>query len=474
MGSNTETVDRPAAGGTPSVVFKGSVNKKNRKISGVHREAARDIPVFKRTQVLVVGGGPAGTAAAIAAGRLGAEVTLVERYNHLGGLSTGGLVLWIDRMTDWQGTHVIQGIGRDLLSSLPEGGLAGAPSSLWGSRDAEAAAYWGMRTSAFHGVVTWSPTIDPEWMKWRSLQLVTEAKVDLLLHAWGAAPIVEDGTVKGAIFESKQGRMAIYADVVIDTTGDGDLFAQAGAAYDSDINEDDIHHCMNVSWLFGGVDMEAWIDFRTREPERFADFMQKGREAMGFFDRPFVSWRRDVGLFMGPRMAGYDCLSVDDLTTVEIQSRELMVRHLEFYKAHGPGFRDAFLMLSGPQMGSRHSRRLKGVESVTRAQWSTGTPLPTEVGVSPSLSPKFPNISVPYGCLVPQDVDGLLAAGKHVACDMHSHSFLREIPQCWMTGHAAGAAAALAVKNGVQPRAVDIPQLQDALRAQGAYLNGGR
>jgi hypothetical protein len=462
--------DRPAAAGTPSLVFSGGAARKSREDLGTHHEAAREVPIFKRTQVLVIGGGPAGTAAAIAAGRLGADVTLVERYNHLGGLSTGGLVLWIDRMTDWAGKLVIQGIGKELLGSLPAEGIAGPPPSKWGSTDKELAAYWALRTSAFHGIVTWSPTIDPEWLKWKSLELVTGAKVDLLLHAWAAAPIMDGNKVTGAILESKQGRVAITADVVIDTSGDGDMFAMAGAAYDADINQNDIHHCMNVSWLFGGVEMEQWIEFRSRHPDQFAKFMERGREAVGFFDRPFVSWRKDVALFMGPRMAGYSCLSIDDLTTVEIESRRLMVAHMEFYRAHAPGFAGAFLALSGPQMGSRHSRRLHGVESVTRSQWETGGVLATEIGVSPSLSPKFPNISVPYGSLVPDTVDGLLAAGKHLSCDMHSHSFLREIPQCWMTGHAAGAAAALAVQAGVQPRHVDIAALQGTLLKQGAYL----
>jgi len=93
----------------------------------------------------------------------------------------------------------------------------------------------------------------------------------------------------------------------------------------------------------------------------------------------------------------------------------------------------------------RHSRRLVGAKKVLRAQWPTGVPHADEIGVSPSLAPKFPNISIPYGCLVPVELEGLLACGRHVSCDANSHSFLREIPQCWVTGQAAGTAAALAV-----------------------------
>jgi hypothetical protein len=128
------------------------------------------------------------------------------------------------------------------------------------------------------------------------------------------------------------------------------------------------------------------------------------------------------------------------------------------------------MMLSAPQIGVRHARRLKGLDSVLRSRWPEGTPLPDEIGVTPAVSPKFPNISIPYGALVPQKLDGLLACGRHISCDKNSHGFMREIPQCWITGQAAGVAAALAVKQGVQPRAVDVASVQAALLKQGVYL----
>ncbi len=130
-------------------------------------------------------------------------------------------------------------------------------------------------------------------------------------------------------------------------------------------------------------------------------------------------------------------------------------------------------MLSAPQIGVRHARRLTGVGSVLRSQWPVGLPLIDEIGVTPAVSPKFPNISIPYGALVPQQLDGLLACGRHISCDRNSHGFMREIPQCWITGQAAGVAAALAVQAGVAPRAVDIPALQAALLGQGVYLRPG-
>ena len=168
---------------------------------------------------------------------------------------------------------------------------------------------------------------------------------------------------------------------------------------------------MNTSWLFGGVDMDRWIDFKTGQPDKHAAFMARGRAECGLFDRPFVSWCQDIALFMGPRQTGYLALDVDDLTAVELRSHRAMGAHLGFYRAHAPGFERAYPMLSAPQIGVRH-----------------------------------------------------------VACDKNSHGFMREIPQCWITGQAAGTAAALAVKQGVRVRAVDIAAPQADLLGQGVFL----
>jgi len=450
-------------------IFERDAKPVRQPLGTVH-EPGREIPVYRQCDVLVVGGGPSGTAAAAAAAREGADVCLLERYNHLGGLSTGGLVIWIDRMTDWEGRHVIRGFAEEVFDRLPADAVAGPPREDWGSQDPAKAHHWSFRTAAYHGIVTWSPTIDPERLKLLSQELLIERGVKLVYHSWAAMPLMEEGRVVGAAFESKEGRMAVRAKVVVDCTGDGDLFARAGAAFTDDIQENDVHHCMNTSWLFGGVDMSRWLAFRSGDPDGYNAFMAGGREACGLFERPFVSWRDDIALFMGPRQSGYSALDVDDLTSVEVRSHRAMAAHLEYFRQHAPGFQNAFMMLSAPQIGVRHARRLKGVDAVLRSRWPEGTPLPDEIGVTPAVSPKFPNISVPYGALVPIELDGLLAAGRHISCDSNSHGFMREIPQCWITGQAAGVAAALAARAGVEPRAVAIDQLQEALLAQGVYL----
>ena len=438
---------------------------------GTVREDAREIDVYHRCDVAVIGGGPAGCAAAWAAAKAGADVTLVERYNCLGGLSTGGLVMWIDRMTDWQGDHVIQGFAREFIERMPKDGVAGPAQADWGSKDPAKVQYWQNRTTAFHGIVQWAPTLDPERMKLNNQEMLLQAGVRIVFHAWAARPIVEDGAAKGVVFESKAGRQAILAKVVVDTTGDGDMFARAGAEFDTDIEEGDVHHSMNTGWVLGGVDMNRWINWKVLYPEQLTQLIEQGRKELGFFQTPYVSWRPDIALWLGPRQSGLSALDVDDMTEVEIRSHRLMEGHWHFFRRHAPGFERAFPLQTAQQLGVRHTRRLAGVARIERKDWGDGTPAADEIGISPSISPKFPVVSVPYGSLVPRALDGLLAAGRHISCDANSHGFMREIPQCWMTGHAAGVGAAVAANRGVQPREVDIGEVRAILRAQGAHLS---
>ncbi len=204
-----------------------------------------------------------------------------------------------------------------------------------------------------------------------------ERGVRLVLHAWASVPIVEDGAVRGVVFESKEGRQAIYADVVIDCTGDGDVFARAGEQTEEDIEQDDIHHTMNTAFLVAGVDMDVWTEFRASQPEQYSALLKRGREQLRLFERPFVSWRKDIALFMGPRQSGYSGLTVDDLSDVEIRSHRIMSAMVAFYRENGPGFENAYLVLSGPQLEVRHTRPLVGTSKITRAQWTSGAVFPS-------------------------------------------------------------------------------------------------
>ena len=315
-----------------------------------------------------------------------------------------------------------------------------------------------------------------------SQRLVLEAGVDLVHHAWivGTVPDPADpARIAAVLMESKQGRWAIEADVFVDATGDADLVAGAagagpGTRVDRDLVDDidagDIHHAINTAWLFGGVDMRAWLALRATRPQDFAAFMARGRAELGLFEKPFVSWRDDVALFMGPRRAGLSALDLDDLTRVEVDSRESMAAHLAFYRAHAPGFASAWAMQVAPQVGARHSRRIVGVARMAREDWDHGTVHEDEIGISPAPSPAFPDVSVRYGALVPHRFANLLAPGKHLSSDPSSHAFMREIPQCWLTGQAAGVAAALAAPARSDLRQLSVASLQRSLRAQGVLL----
>jgi hypothetical protein len=217
--------------------------------------------------------------------------------------------------------------------------------------------------------------------------------------------------------------------------------------------------------------MDKWIDWKTANPDQLTEFMNRGREELGFFQTPYVSWRPDIALWLGPRQSGLSALDVDDMTEVEIRSHRLMEGHCQFFKKHAPGFENCFSLQSASQLGVRHTRRLAGIERIERKDWGNGVPVASEVGISPSISPKFPVVSVPYGSLVPRNLDGLLAAGRHMSCDANSHGFMREIPQCWLTGQAAGVGAAVAADRGVQPREVDVWDVRRILREQGAHLS---
>jgi hypothetical protein len=312
--------------------------------------------------------------------------------------------------------------------------------------------------------------VDPEWLKIVSLDLLEEAGAELLLHSWVVQTIVEDGVVGGVVLESKQGRRAVLAKVVVDTTGDLDVCALGGAAYESDVETGDVSHCMNVVWCWAGVDMDRWLAFTAESVEDYRDLMRRAAAELGHAELPVVSWRNDVCVFMGPRLAGYSGLDIDDLTAVEVESRRRMVDHLRFFCAHAPGFETAWLMTTASQTGIRHTRRLLGMQKLTSAGWKDGIRYADEIGVSPSPSPKFDPVSVPFGALLPAELDGVLAAGRHISCDPSTQSFMREIPQCWMTGQAAGVAAALATQGGTTPRAVDVHAVQLELQRQGAHL----
>ncbi len=424
--------------------------------------------------MLVIGGGPAGTAAAVAAGRLGADTVLVERYNHLGGLSTGGLVSWIDRMTDWDGNLIVAGVGAELIDRCGPDATLGPRPEIWGSKNPVEAAYWRVRTSALRDTVHWSPTVDPEVLKLVSNDIVRESNVHTLLHCWVVATIVREGSgghkVDGVIFESKQGRFALTAPVVIDCTGDGDVFALAGAGFDDDFDGESAHARLTTSFRFGNVDMRRYLDFWMLHQTEFKEIMQRAsQEGIGLLAHPTPY--DSVALFLTPKMAGYSALNVADLTEVEFVSRDVARKGLAFFRENVPGFARAWILDTASQVGTRHARRLVGAERITIDHWRDDGGYSDSIGLCPGMTPTFPTLQIPYRSLVPASVNGLLAAGRNLSADTSSHAALREIPECWAMGEAAGVAATLAVDGDIELRDIDIPALQAQLVKQGGIVD---
>lgn len=390
-------------------------------------QPARELPAMHSTDVLVVGGGPAGVMAALAARRAGAKVALIERYGCFGGLWTGGLVLVLI------GTHVKEG---GALKKV----VRGIPDECF-----ERLKKMGMMINQEAG--KYNPTPDPEAAKVVLDAMLQEAGVDLFLHCWGADAIMEGKTVKGAVFESKEGRQAILAKVVIDATGDGDIFASAGAGFEQ------IAYHVGTNYRLGNTDR---VD------------AEKGKKELKLHlgspePNPATRW---------VNMAGEDanCLKVADLTRLELAHRRTIWAEVEKIR-QTPGYEKVFLLQTASQLGVRISRLLAGTAKVTHQDYLSSKATAQTVSVCGSFSGLSGRaLPVPYGALVPKEIDGLLAAGRCICMEPKVCEVVRLIPACMTIGQAAGAAAALAVAGKAQPREVEPARLRELLTQQGAYV----
>lgn len=384
----------------------------------------RELPILHQTDVLVVGGGSAGVVAAIAARRAGASVTLVERYGHFGGLWTGGLVVLIIGHIVKGGKQVCQGIGEEMMRRLDK--LDGAI------------------IDRRPGV---NPTVDAEAAKYMMVEMIEEAGVDVFLHCWGVDAIVTENTVRGVVFESKSGRQAILAKIVVDATGDGDLFAAAGAEFE--------HRSHNVGLVsrIGNLDrVDAEKAGQAPKPRRFGSATPV----------PGVNW---VNL-TGPEVDGLD---IATLTQMEMNHRKFIWSNVQKTR-QAPGYEKVYLVETAPQLGVRITRVLNGLNRVRLSDLREATKFPDVVGVGGSSNATHGEWQIPYGALVPTKVDNVLAAGRCISVGMGMADLVRLVPNCFVTGHAAGVAAAVAVGDNCRPRDVDITKVQKILRQQEAYL----
>jgi FAD dependent oxidoreductase len=379
-------------------------------------------------------------------------------------------VSWIDRMTDWDGNLIVAGVGAELIDRCGPDATLGPSPEIWGSKNPVEAAYWRVRTAALRETVHWSPTVDPEVLKLVSNDIVRESNVHTLMHCWVVAAIVRDDTVAGVIFESKQGRFALMASVVIDCTGDGDVFAQAGSAFDDDFDGESAHARLTTTFRFGNVDMRRYLDFRMLHQTEFSEIMQRAtQEGISLLAHPTPY--DSVALFLTPKMAGYSALNVADLTEVEFVSRDVARKGLAFFRENVPGFARAWILDTASQVGTRHARRLIGAERITIEHWRDDGGYVDSIGLCPGMTPTYPTLQIPYRSLLPIATDGVLAAGRNLSADTKSHAALREIPECWAMGEAAGIAATLAIDSGVALRDIDIATLQARIVKQGGIVD---
>jgi hypothetical protein len=429
-------------------------------------EPEREVPVVDEVDVLVVGGGPAGLAAAVAAARHGAKVDLIERYGYVGGMATGGLVLMLDRMGNDEGEQVVRGIAQELVDRLEAmDAVIYPPKEVWGSSDPRAVRKWRHigAVGPQSGRVRYSPTVDPEYLKIVGARLLDEADVRTLFHAWACSTLVSDGIVRGVVFESKSGRLAVLAKVVVDCTGDGDVFAYAGA----DFEKRDLP--FGLVFRLAGVDIEKANSFVNENPEEFdalvRELAKSGGTGGGVGGLNAIYYRtvREGIVWCNNSVPTSDSLSIDELTKAEKERRETALRTLEFFRENLPGFEEAFLLDTAPQLGTRGSRRLKGEHTLTKDEWLSEKQFDDVIATCSPRTEGEPLINVPYGCLLPEKLENLLVAGRCISVDTVVHNCVRLIPSCMATGQAAGTAAALAVREEAAPREIDRSQLRSSV-----------
>lgn len=419
-------------------------------------------PVVSRSNVLVVGGGPAGVAAAVTAARSGASVTLLERYASLGGLASGGMVLVLDDMINGQ-EITVTGIVSEYIERLQKLGLAVVPPAEDRKASQELWNKWGrFGTFDFHSheklkPVCYAAAFDPDGWKRVSNDLVRESGVNLLLHSWFSRPIVDDGVMKGVIAETKQGPQAHLADVVIDTTGDIDVASRAGADFVQG------SYLTTLVFRLGGVDTDRAEGFEQNDPAASRAINRKVKRILGgAWDLwwlktplPGIVWCN------APHMTGYDGADPASLTEAEFAARERIAEAVQYVRDNLPGFENCFVVDTAPQMGVRQTRLLQGEYVMTKDDVSQRRHFHDTVA-------RGRDYYYPYRSLLPTGVDQLLVAGRHYSATSEAQKASREIPPCMAMGQAVASAATLALEQKKLVRDVSATDIQLRMRQHNA------
>lgn len=449
-----------------------------------------------RGDVIVVGGGPAGMCAAIAAAREGAGVVLVEQANACGGMATQGLVGPFMTCYDRQAkTMIIRGLFEEIVERMVRRGYAIHPSQV------HAGTCFTSWIVLGHEHVT---PFEPEGLKLIMDEMIQEAGVKVLYHTCFLRPLMERDRIAGVLVSSKKGLEVIEGKVVIDCTGDGDVAQRCGAPYE--IGDQQLHQVQPATMFFhvsnvDGERLEADIQahlhtFYRKDGVNYRSLHWRVAQARANGD--WSLQRVSIGIFRMPkpdewcvntsRIMNVDSTDNESLTRAEIEGRRQADEILRFLRKYVPGCENARMKATASCIGIRESRHIVG------DYWLTGEDLlqgkvPEDTILlsanSVDVHGRFGPVSneyvaiqsdyygVPYRCLLPRGVEQLLVAGRCVSADSTAAGAIRVIPPCMGMGEAAGVAAALAVKAGCTARGLDTGLLRRRLRERGVYLGQG-
>ena len=442
-----------------------------------------DLPIWKEADVLVIGGGPAGIAAAVCAARHGAHVILCEQNGYLGGLPTGGLVgPFMTCYDPPMKRQVIQGFFEEFVQRMIKAGGAIHPSQMEAGSSYSA---WRVRG---HAHIT---PFDSEIFKSVAEETCAEAGVTLLFNMMFQRTITFTGRIDTAIFAAKGGPRAIRAKIVIDCTGDADVAYEAGAPFEVGKNNNGQPQPASLFFLIDGVDKEKleayratcsdisemWFMDKVREAREKGEFPIP-REKVALYESLDGVWRVNMS-----RIDHYDYCNPEDLTHAQIEGWKQVHIIIDFLKKYIPGCANIRLLGSAPMLGVRESRRIIGDFVLTGAEMKlstrhdddiflSGNRFDTHIGskvVYESTRGDDP-YGVPYRILLPQKISNLLVAGRCASGDQECLAAIRVIPPCFAMGQGAGTAAALCIRDNVTPAHVNTDELRTWLCQDGACL----